>query len=308
MKKNMCVRLLFSAMFFCMALTLSTVAHSAKITPSQVFQVTEDILIQLNRLHDANFTTPDLTKTRLELPPRLPRHVIQQGLNVRSVIQVLKRVNGIEKSVIAPPTVKEVTPQDVLSVVDHILADLVDFDKTFGLAPYKKQAKLIEGKTPTDVYANLLRAEAMIIQLGIPGTIPNEVFNSAVAVSNEIELIRQAKGKTAPLDSLTPSMAKKPSDAYSLAYYALKSLQSLTKKKEYTIPKGVIMPKKIRKNITPGDVQQMLIYCLAELSSLKVTVGITTPLVLPPPTSGQTPSTVFDELSIVNAKIQSLAW
>jgi len=306
--KNRYVQNLVTALFFGLVITLGPNAHAGKITPSKVFQVTEDVLAQLNRMLDASLTKPNFTKARLEIPARMPRHVLQQGLNVRSKIQILKRVNGIKSSEITTPPVKEVTPGDVLKVSEAILAELVEFDKAFGLTPFKKQAKLIDGKTPTDVYINLLRAETMITQLGIPGTVPNEVYNTAVSVSKEIEFLRIAKGKIKPIDPPSSSIGKTPGDAYTLAFYALKGLQGLSKKKEYNVPKGITLPEKLKKGITPVDVQQLLIYCLAELSSMKVSAGLKDKLILPPPAAGQTPSTVFDQLGLVNTQIQSLVW
>jgi len=302
------VQNLFTATLFGVMITFGSHALAEKITPSTVFQVTQDIIIQLNRMHDANFTTPDFTKTRLELPVRLPRHVLQQALNLRSKIQVLKRVNGIKATEIPAPLIKEVTPEDVLNISETILAELSQFDKPFGLASFKKQAKFVDGKTPTDVYANLLRAETMIIQLGIPSTVPNDVFNTAVSISQEIEFLRIDKGKIEPIEAPITSIGKTPSDAYTLAYYIIKGIRSLANKKEYTIPKGVIMPKRIRKDITPRDVQQLLIYSLAELSSIKARLGLKDKLVLPPPAAGKTPSSVVDQLSFVNTQIQSLLW
>ncbi|WP_167730490.1 hypothetical protein [Terasakiella sp. SH-1] len=297
---------------FFLALGVSVVfshtSFAAKVTPSQVYQVTEDILLQLKRMHDSNLTIPDLTKLHLDLPPRLPRHVIQQALNVRLKIQLLKRVNGMKLSEITAPPVKEVTPGDVMNVATVILDELKTFDKAYNLTPFKKSAKFVDGKTPTDVYKNLLRAQAMIVQLGIPGTVPNNVYNNAVSVSEEIKRVSAAVNKTVLVDAPSPSVGKKPSDAYTLAYYALKGIQALSKKPEYAIPKGVQVPKRIKSGIKPADVQQLLLFCLAELSSMKVKVGATEPLVLPKPTAGQTPSTVFDQLGLVNRQIQSMQW
>ncbi|WP_069186184.1 hypothetical protein [Candidatus Terasakiella magnetica] len=289
-------------------MALSHTSFAEKITPSKVYQVTEDILLQLKRMHDANLTIPNLSKVHLDLPPRLPRHVIQQALNVRSKIQMLKRVNGMKPVELKAPPVKEVTPGDVMDVAKVILEELVNFDKAYGLSPFKKSAKLVEGKSPTDVYANLLRAQAMIVQLGIPGTVPNQVYNNALSVSQEIKFISAAVNKTVLVDAPSPSIGKKPADAYTLAFYALKGIQTLSKKKEYSIPKGVIMPKRIKKGIKPGDVQQLLLFCLAELSSMKVAVGSKEELILPKPAAGQTPSTVFDQLGLVNRQIQSMQW
>lgn len=299
-------------MTFMLFLGISMATHSVsfaeEITSSKVFQVTEDILAQLNRMHDANLTKPDFSKVRLEIPERLPRHVIQQAMNVRLKIQTLKRVNALEVSEVATPPVKEVTPEDVLGQVNLILEDLIAFDKSYALPAFKKSAKFVDGKTPTDVYANLLKAQAMIVQLGIPDTVPNEVYNNAVSLAKEIDFIRHAQGKMDPVEPPSASIGKQPSDAYTLAYYALKGLMGLAKKKEYTIPKGVIVPKRLKKDITPDDVQQILLYCLAEASAMKVAVGAKDKLILPPPTAGQTPSSTFDELGLINRQIQSMQW
>jgi len=283
-------------------------SFAEKTTPSQVYKVTEDIIAQLKRMHDANLSIPNLMDVKLNVEERRPRHVIQQALNVRSKIQLLQRVNGMEQSKLSPPPVKEVTPGDVMDVVKTILSELTAFDKAYGLSPFKSQAKLEEGKTPKDVYFNLLRAQTMIVQLGIPDTIPNEVFNNALAVSHEVKLVAMAAGKKADVDPPSPAIGKKPADAYSLAYYALKGLKGLVRKDEFKIPGGVVLPKRKTRKITPSDVQQLLLFCLAELSSMKVAVGATEPLIIPEPAAGQTPTTVFDKLGLVNRQIQAMQW
>lgn len=283
-------------------------SFAEKITPNHVYQVTEDIIAQLKRMHDANLSIPNLMDVKLEVEERRPRHVIQQALNVRSKIQLLQRINGMEQSKLSPPPVKEVTPGDVMDVVKTILSELTAFDETYGLSPFKSQAKLEEGKTPKDVYLNLLRAQQMIVQLGIPDTIPNEVYNNALSVSHEVKLVAMASGKKAEVDPPSPAIGKKPADAYSLAYYALKGLKGLARKDEYKIPGGVVIPKRKTRKITPSDVQQILLFCLAELSSMKVAVGATEPLMIPEPAAGQTPTTVFDQLGLVNRQIQAMQW
>lgn len=289
-----------------------TTTHTSRaeenITPSHVFQVTEDILWQLLRLHDANLTIANFADTRLDIPERQPRHVIQQALNLRGKIQVLKRINGVEMTPVTALPVQKITPAHALKEVQAVLDDLMALDSAYGLEAYKPSAKLKENKTPTDVYKNLLRAESMIIQLGIPEVVPNDVYNTALAVTHDIDVLRKARGKTDPVDPPSPSIGKQSADAYSMAFYALKGLQGLTKKPEYQIPTEVLLPERLKKDITSRDVQQLLLYCLAELSAMKVAVGAKDPMVIPPPAAGQTPSSVFDTLGLVNRQIQSMQW
>jgi len=300
--------------FYLCALALGVIgatshtSYAEKITPNQVYRVTEDILAQLNRMHESNMTVPSLFDLNLNIPERKPRHVIQQALNVHNKIQVLKRINGLKENKAPILPIKEITPEDVNSTVEALLMELVEFDAPYGLDAFKKNAPAPEGKTPKDVYINLLRAEAMILQLGIPDTIPNEVYSTALAVSEEVKRIAVATGKKTEVEAPSASFGKKPADAYSLAYYALKGLQGLSKKKEFTIPGGVELPKRKIRKITSADVQQLLLFCLAELSSMKVTVGSKEPLGPLKSSAGQTPSTVVDQLGLVNRQIQAMQW
>ncbi len=309
MKSNLLIRQLHLLLILIGgSLFFAQFAKAQDITPNQVYQVTEDILSQLERMHQSNLTVANLDELNLEIPERLPRHVLQEALNVRFKIQILKRVNGMEISEIALPPVKDVAPQDVYKVVSAILEELIPFDKTYGLKTFKKSAPLPQDKTPTDVYINLLKAQAMITQLGIPKTVPNDVYRLAVAVSDELVKISKAVGKNAEVEAPSPSVGKGPQDAYTLAYYALKGLKSLAKKDNFAIPKGVILPKRLKKGITPDHVQQVLLYCLAELSSIAVKVGVKEPMVFPEIVGGQTPSSTFDKLGLVNRQIQALQW
>ena len=306
----MTVKACFKFLIFSLALLSSISSYETayaqqKITPSHVYQVTEDVILQLERMHKANLSTPNLDSLELNIPNRLPRHVIQQAFNVRKTIQFFKKVNGMEFSEVTPPEVHEITPAEVLSVTKEILDSLVAFDETFKLTPFQPSASFVDGKTPTDVYKNLLRAQEMIIQLGIPPIVPNNVYDSAIALNHDLSLIRKALGDATSMTVDTESLGKTPVDAYNLAHYTLQNLKTLTEKPAFTIPKGVIMPEKLKK-ASPREVQQVLLYALAEVSSIKAKLGIMEVQLIPEPSVGQTPSSVYDQLSLANRQIQSM--
>lgn len=279
---------------------------ASEITPSHVFQVTQDILKQLERMHVANLTKPMLDQLKLDVPPRFPRHAFMQSINVLERIQVLKIVNGLVPTKVKSVPVKEVNSADVMEKVQMILSELTNFDKVYGLSPFEASAHFEEGKTSTEVFQNLLKAQEIVTQLGIPIIVPNDIFENAISVTNELQNIRKTVGDVKEISRPSPSSGKHISDTYAMAYFGLKGLQTLSKKPNFEIPNGVIVPKRLSANITTNDAQQILLFFLAELSAMKVVVGATEELTPPSPVAGQTPSTTYDQLGFIVRLLQSM--
>jgi len=101
----------------------------AQVTPSHVFQVTEDVRAELLLMHDQNFSTPN--------PPsfvaidKRPRHVLQKAREVLLKIHSLKQLKGLKTREIPPFKVRLIEPREVKELVERVLQETRDLRVAF---------------------------------------------------------------------------------------------------------------------------------------------------------------------------------
>ncbi|MCB2261445.1 MAG: hypothetical protein LGR52_00625 [Candidatus Thiosymbion ectosymbiont of Robbea hypermnestra] len=275
----------------------------AQTTPNHVYQVVENVKAELTEMHKATISEP--CKTNVNLTERRPRHVLQKTREVYGDVQKLRKLKGLDENALPSFSVRAVTPADVRGLADKTLADVKEVREKSG-ASAPAAVPLPSGKKPTDVYANLMQVKASIGGLGIPATVPNDVYRVALAIVSDIEKIRAAKGVTVAVADPAPSKGKAPKDVYGVAYKLLGKVKALTEKDGYGIPGGVVMLNKVSGCITPAEVIDILNNILAEVGAIKVTVGATAATEFAGAQSGKTPSDVYDALVKAEALVDSL--
>lgn len=284
-------------------LSLPSPVTAEEITPSHVFQSTDNIISELSSMHEANFSTPE--KSRLKLTPRRPRHVFQKAREVYLKVQRLKEAKGESAVSLKPFPVRAVKPHDVKELVDNSLSDLQKLRGKFG-SKKPEAVAMPKGKTPTDVYMNLSHAGAYIDSLGIPKTVPNDVYQLAQTIIGDLKTIRAKKGITSEINEPPAASGKKPSDVYLESLALLEKLKKLTDNPDYAIPGGVVLLKKVSGRITPGIVLDALNNSLAEVGAIKQVSGVSDPTVIAPKQSGKTPSDVYMAVKKAQAIVDTL--
>jgi len=300
---------LFAGGAFVASILLFAIAPASaqqKITPNHVYQAVQESILELELLHDANFTKANSSVSADGLAPRLPRHVAQKAIDVLSRVQLLRHINGLAEKAVPPLPLREITPGEVLILVTRLRDDLRALKPVFGVEKKAKAVPVPQGKKPTHVYAALLTAGTMVQKLGLPPVVPNDVVRTALRVTGDMERLRAKLGKAGEVEEVRGSKRKKPSHVYKLGYDLLTQIKALTENDAFGIPKGVIMPKEKTGKITPGDVQDILGSVLAELSSIKAKVGVTDPTPTPPVQGGKTPSSAFDTVSTAVVMLETL--
>jgi len=282
---------------------ISMSSAMAQTTPDHVYQVVDNVKAELAEMHKANLSDPHQVK--VNLTERQPRHVLQKAREVYGDVQKLRNVNGLDGKPLPTFPVRKVTPADVRELADKILADVQDVRKKTK-TPAPAPAALPSGKTPTDVYGNLVQVKASIGELGVPVIVPNDVYQVALTIISDIEKVRAAKGVTTAVAEPADSKGKTPKDVYAVAYKLLGKIKALTEKKGYGIPGGVIMPNKVSGRITPADVIDLLNNILAEVGAVKVAVGSSAKTEFAGPQSGKTPSDVYDAMVKAGALVDTL--
>lgn len=265
-------------------------AH-ANVTPNQVYQVTENIVRELAVFHEKNFTVPN-TPVQV-LTPRKPRHVLQKAREVFQKLQALRYINGLSPSGIDPVPARAITPGDVKDLVDKILADVRELRGVYGISGSPTGAPVPQGKNPTDVYENLIRVSQSLDGLGIPAVVPNDVYQVAQTVLNQLAAIySKEKGKDAVLHTAWVQ-GKSPKDVYEQGFVLVEALKRLSEDESHSVAGGVVLPARASGAISPAHVLDLMNVALAEVNAMKVAVGISAPTELATMSAGKTPSDVF---------------
>ncbi len=271
---------------------------AAAITPDDVYRITGTINGELELLHESNDSMPIVDINASELTPRRPRHVMQKAREVLLKVQLLRRINGLAESELPPMPLREVRPADVKVVVDLIRRDLAALRSIFGVTEVPFSAPKPTGKTPTDVYGDLVRAGEQLDALGIPRIVPNDVYRVALTIIGDLEKVRAARGLIEPIPARRGSKDKQPSDVYEKAFELLRALGTLTSENSgFEIPGGVVLLNRRSGRIEPAHVMDLLNNILAEISAIKVKVGARSLTEFAPPQAGKTPSHVYDPVS-----------
>lgn len=276
-------------------------------TPSHVYRVVEEINRYLAAFHAANLTDPEADAGTL-MAVRRPRHVLQKAREVLSRAFTLQTLLGQDPGAIPPMPAREVQPADVKATVERIRDCVVELAPEFGLAAAPAKPDLVEGKTPSDVYQHLVRAERRLNTLGIPALVPNDVYALASAIREEVAGIRNLRGVDAAYETVTAKTNKKPAEVYTATYAALESLRMLVDGDgAYAIPGGVVLPERIEGKVQPEDVFGLMQHLLAEVASVKIAIGGQTPAEVSTDVSGKTPRDVFNVIATVRHMIETLS-
>jgi hypothetical protein len=296
----------FFLVLFALAI-LAVPASAQSVTPSDVYQVVEDVNGELALFHEANGSKPKKDKKAPALTNRRPRHVIQKAREVLLKVQALRKLNGLPENSVPAFPVREVKPADVKKIVEHVRTDVRELRGKFNVTKPSPASAKPSGKTPTDVYQNLTRASLQMDGLGIPRIVPNDVYRLAMTIIGDLELIRAKRGISGKVAMQTGAKSKKPKHVFHHGFKAMQALEKITTEMpDYAVPGGVVMPNMRKGKIRPEHVMDLLNKLLAEIAAVKVKVGATTPTVLAAAPSGKTPSNVYDAISTALELIETL--
>lgn len=275
-----------------MVLLATAPLQAQEETPNHVFQSAEMIHQELLLLNEANFSeAPTQQLPRIQA---LPRHVFQRARIIWAKVQLLRFMNGLPTRSIDPLPVRDVQPADVKGIVDSILADIRALRPAYSVTQDVAETALPQGKTPTDVLAHLAMIDREIDALGVPGIVPNDVYQVAATLVRDLETVTEQMNVTVDLNAIEPALGKSPTDAYNNAYALLADLQALsTTDQRFSVTGGIEPPQQKNSDITPSDVILLLGRGLADVGAVKYATGVTTATVDMPLEGGKTPSDVF---------------
>ena len=282
-----------------------TQAQAQSVTPSHVYQAVETLVMELQLLHQANETQPVVSQYLTQA--RRPRHVMQKAREVYVRVQDLREMNGLPRNDVPPFPLTEITPADVMQLVQQAIADIQPLKPIYVIDESRFEAAFVPEKTPTDVYINLFRAGELLSQLELPAIVPNNVHQAAMGVISDINLILAKQGQPVNQDIPAVAVNKKPAQVYEQAQILLQHLQGVcTRNADLCPPAGVTLPPTPQTDITPAYVLDLLNNVLAEVGSIKVKAGVDQITQLPKLPSGKTPSDIFDVMLVAQRLVDTI--
>jgi len=292
--------------FFLSGFLLSATAGFAQtVKPDHVLQVTETVIQELQALNEENFT--QASSVARPTTPAMPRHVLFLARDRWRKVQLLRFMNGLETHGLDDVVVHQITPGEVKALVDQLLRETRELRPAYGLAKSDLDAAMTSGKKPVDVYGSLIQVSAELQSLGVPATVPNDVYRVALTVSHSLEQIAEKQGVKVDLSGLEPEQGRTPVDAYRGALGLLQDLQTLTTDHNtYTVPGGVAIPDEKSKGISPDDVILVLSRALADVMAIMHVTQTASALTYAPYVGGKTPSDVYYEIKRAQHIISSL--
>lgn len=288
--------------------TLFVLAFSSSIseaaTPTEVHNAVKKVIAKVRLLHDANFSNADAPSIQPE--GRKPRHVLQLSRTVLDKANTLATINGGATVSVPPMPSREVKPDDVLDSVhatDRVIAGLMPI---FGVEAAADAVMPAGKKTPNDVYASLHQLSTMIDGLGIPATVPNDVYRISKTITLELTDMVQRSGLSMPAPP-EASAGKKPQEVYDRAFDLAAALrQMLLKRPNFEPAGGLTEPQSHAGPIKPEQVRYVLNDLLAEVASMEVAAGYQKKIMLASVASGMTPSDVYDELTKALSLVEAM--
>ena len=157
------------------------------VTPSHIFQVTEDIVSEIEVLREAIGVDEEAN----EPEPQRDKSAIQvysKGLEVLEKTAKAQSKLGMNPTEVGEIPLKEINATDVHELVKRILLELQRIKKQLVITEGIKAAKLVGAKMYAHVYENLWFASYMLDGL-IPPIKPKDVYRNIQYLQDELRLI-----------------------------------------------------------------------------------------------------------------------
>lgn len=276
------------------------------ITAADSFRVASNLAMEVHLLHDANFSqatgSPIRRKERV-----LPRHVLQMARTVLRKANMLAWIYGSDTVPMGPMPTRKVRHDDVHATLQSSVWVIEGLRPIFNIQTDVVPAPLDASKTSNDVYSVLDQISQMIDGLGIPETVPNDLYQLVDAIVFELETIaRHYNARSALMRPRDNSKSFRDIHAETLAI--ADALEGLVKVRPKLTPVDGIIPPYHRSGAIDADhVSYALSDLLADVVAMKATTGKIGDIRAPKQVSGMTVSHVHQRLAIASEIVALLA-
>lgn len=271
------------------------------ITPSHLYQTTEDIILEIKLLRE----TIGIDTIPLEPEPqsdKLPVHVYSKGLEVLEKIARTQRKLGMLPAEVGEIPLKVITFADIMQLLNSLLAELRHIKEQLLVADEIDAAALVGGKTASQVYEHLWTASYLLDGL-IKPLQPADVYRHLQYLHDELRLIAAKLEITLDLDPEAINEVKKIKNIGQQALLALYKISSLERRLGM---EAVNIPDMTLARITFSDIYDMTNILLAEMVRIKVQLKIELPRGERPLPPRKQPNEVFAQIQLLVANLDKL--
>ena len=285
-------------------LAVSTTAGAqSQITPSRVYQATQDLISEIDILRDEMGI--------LDFPPeaepqedRAPVHVYAKSLEVATKVARAQRRLGIAPGKVGQIPVKEIAPKDVLGSVETITHEVRRIKDQLVIETEIIPAPFEGGKTPSVVYQALGNASFLLDGLVGRPMSPSDVFTNVEHIQDEMELIAAKLKVSLELEPPVVEGRKNPKD---VAQQVLRATFKTVNLETRLGMDASGVPQLTLVRVTPAEVYEATNVLLAEMVRIKAHLGITLPRDERPDARNKRPDHVFAEMLLVIRNLDILA-
>ncbi|MBQ0725363.1 MAG: hypothetical protein KBT50_06145 [Cycloclasticus sp.] len=283
--------LLYLLLFIVLAYVVYHVQFSSTTTPSHVYQLTEKIALELAVIQQ--FKKVESKPIHYAPEGREPRHVLQKAREVMLRVQTLRSLNNLANESEPLLTVRTVTPENVWQLANQILSATRELKSDIHPAATIAEVPFVSGKTPSDVYRNLIIINHMLESLGAPTHQPKDVYRIVLTLIDDLETIRLSLHIPCDFHALPVTLDKRPSDVYARGFQLHQTVNKLHAKLG---AKDAIIDRSLVANTgkhEPADVLELMNNILANVADIKAALPITRPTILSPKVMDKKPVDVF---------------
>ncbi len=273
------------------------------MTPSHVYQVTSDLISEIEILRDAMGVTVYPIEAELQ-EDRAPVHVYSKSLEVMEKISAAQRRLGIDPAKVGQIPVKSINPGDVYRSVQTSLAEVRRIKEQLVIEDQIQPAPLEGGKTPTYVYKHLGDASYLLDGLVGHPVDPNDVYNHIVFLHDEMELIATKLKVALDLDPPAIDQRKRMKEVAQQvlrATFKIINLQTRLGMDASGVPQITLV------RVSPAEVYEATNVLLAEMVRIKAHLDIPLPRQEHALSRNKRPRDVFSQVLLLIRNLDILA-
>ena len=297
------MRKLISTMTAVLLLCFGTTAvGQTDITPSHVFQLSEELVAEIELLREELGVRDYPPDPELQ-EDRSPVHVYAKSLEVLLKLIWVEQKYGIAPSPLGQIPIKAVVPEDVMMSVGNLLEETRRIKAALLINKEINKPAYVKDKTPSEVYNNISLASSLLDGVVGRSLSLNDVYRNTQYVEDEMMLI--AKHLKVRLITSLPTVnqrrfSKDIAQQVYLAVNRIVDLQERLKMNASSVPNLTMV------RITPSEVYDATTALLAELVRIKHHLKINEPLkerILP---FGKKPRDVYASMRLINRNLDLL--
>lgn len=274
--------------------------HASEITPSHVYQRSEQLLLAVQQIRSAEKITAKAKVPSVQID-KSPLQVYVKSLEVRTKVAYLQRKYKLQPLPAVDIPLRNIAPKEVYQSLAQLQFALQPIQQRLGVETLP-QVPFIKGKTPANVYENLWKVSYSLDEL-VGSISPNLVYQNmlyaledtrAIAQKLNVGLISKGRKITENVNPISPNI-EGFKNLYRLARIERKLKLKAVKIRPF--PSG---------EISPSDVYDTTNNILAELVRLKVAQGITeqhSTIELP---QNKRPADVLEKMRLLGVYLESI--